>query len=356
VPAGSGRVSHAGLRLDDALPAERSERAWIESARFDLAFFVLSPIAGIAVVLADPAFGPSVAILAATLIGGPHYLASFTFYFWPDAAESRRRQWIVYFVAPALIVAFVAAVSLLRIPAVLVLIIYFWNAYHVAKQSCGLLAVYRHRAGCAGERHRNAANAAIISTSLCMALWNTEWYPALHKLLALPSPAAPALLWQLSAVAAVACLAALASSLFSRYREGQGPGAAELAFLATSLTLFHPYLWVRDANLATLGMLMGHFIQYLGIVWLVNRRRFARADAQPRIAAAVWRDWRLVFGIFALCGMLFLLLQLNVMAVTVALVLVHFYLDGVFWAFRRPEVRKSLGPYLTGWQLGHDKS
>ena len=58
----------------------------------------------------------------------------------------------------------------------------------------------------------------------------------------------------------------------------------------------------------------------------------------------------LMLGLFVLTGSLFLLLQINLMAVTVALVLLHFYLDGIFWAFRRPEVRKVLGPYLTGWR------
>ena len=28
------------------------------------------------------------------------------------------------------------------------------------------------------------------------------------------------------------------------------------------------------------------------------------------------------------------------------LAFVHFYLDGLFWAFRDPHVRRSLGPYL----------
>ena len=45
----------------------------------------------------------------------------------------------------------------------------------------------------------------------------------------------------------------------------------------------------------------------------------------------------LLLGLFALTGSLFLLLQINLMAVTIALVLLHFYLDGIFWAFRRPE-------------------
>jgi hypothetical protein len=31
-----------------------------------------------------------------------------------------------------------------------------------------------------------------------------------------------------------------------------------------------------------------------------------------------------------------------------ALALTHFYLDGLFWAFRRPDVRASLGPFVMG--------
>ena len=30
-----------------------------------------------------------------------------------------------------------------------------------------------------------------------------------------------------------------------------------------------------------------------------------------------------------------------------SLALVHFYLDGLIWAFKNPFVRKSIGPYLT---------
>jgi hypothetical protein len=126
-----------------------------------------------------------------------------------------------------------------------------------------------------------------------------------------------------------------------------------LSFLVTSLTLFHPYLWVQDSNIATLGMLLGHFIQYLGIVWLVNSRKFAAAGTgsiAQRYLSRLWCDPRILLLGFLAAGGLFMLLQLRVAAVAITLVLLHFYLDGVFWAFRRPEVRKALGPYLMGWR------
>src|SRR5260370_27542006 len=39
---------------------------------------------------------------------------------------------------------------------------------------------------------------------------------------------------------------------------------------------------VRDSDLATFGMLMGHFVQYLGIVWLLNRRKYFAAEGSGR--------------------------------------------------------------------------
>lgn len=324
---------------------------WIESRGFDLAWFILSPLAGLALLLAYPAGGVALTIAAATLVGGPHYLASYSFFFWEDTAASRRERWVVHLVVPAGIVAIVALVAIYKVPAVIMFVIYFWNAWHVSRQSCGILSIYRHRGGYADEGHKRVTNAAIIGTGLCMALWNLEWYPAMNDLLSAPSPLFPRLLWAASAVFAAVSLAALAQSLLRRHRAGKSPTAPEWAFLATSLVLFHPYLWIRDADLATLGMLMGHFIQYLGIVWLVNRRKFGSgALSTPRWVAGVWREPRLLLAVFALSGAMFMLLQLNLTALTVALVLLHFYFDGVFWAFKRADVRKSLGPWLTGWR------
>jgi hypothetical protein len=67
-----------------------------------------------------------------------------------------------------------------------------------------------------------------------------------------------------------------------------------------------------------------------------------------RALSRLWRDpWVLIPALIA-GGALFMVLQINLMAVTIALVLLHFYLDGLFWAFKQPEVRRALAPYLIG--------
>jgi hypothetical protein len=334
-----GLVAHSGSR----------HGGWIESPVFDLAFFILSPLAGLALLLVSLDGGNALLTLAAaTLIGGPHYLATYSFYFFDDTAAYHRQRWVAYFVIPILIILAVGAVAWFQLPIVIIVVIYFWNAYHVARQSCGIQSIYRIRAGAYDPRLKTITNAAIVSTSLAMTVSHLDWYPALHAFLSTPSPYLPDLLTYGALVWAIVSLARLGISMIQRHRQGPAFSTAELAFLATSLLLFHPYLWVRDANLATLGMLLGHFIQYLGIVWLLNSRKLADGTGSlgQRTLSRLWRDpWVLVPALIA-GGALFMVLQINLMAVTIALVLLHFYLDGLFWAFRRPEVRRSLAPYL----------
>src|SRR2546429_6340533 len=46
-------------------------------------------------------------------------------------------------------------------------------------------------------------------------------------------------------------------------------------FLGSSLVLFHPFIWTSNAADATIGVLFGHFVQYLALVWLLHRRKYA---------------------------------------------------------------------------------
>ena len=340
---------------DDLGARTTGSDGWIQSQGFDLAFFILSPIAGLAVIFAAPtSIGPVLALVAATLIGGPHYIATYSFYFFDDTAAYQKQRWVAYFLVPILIVFAVGVVALFEIPAIVVVVVFFWNAFHVARQSCGILSIYRRRAGYGDQRHRAVTNFAILSTSFAMALAHIDWYPPLNNTLLKLSPYLPVFLSRLTLAAAVVSLAALGVSIVRRLRSGSRYTIAEAGFLITSLLLFHPYLWVEESNLATLGMLLGHFIQYLGIVWLLTSRKLADRGGTrgQRWLSRIWLDPRILLPSALLIGGLFMVLQINFMALTIALVLLHFYLDGLFWAFSRPVIRNAITPYLTGGPPG----
>jgi hypothetical protein len=105
-------------------------------------------------------------------------------------------------------------------------------------------------------------------------------------------------------------------------------------------------------------MLMGHFLQYLGIVWLLNRRKYALAEGSghQRLLSAISTKTPLLVGSLVSVGLLFygmrvsadfLRISLSYTIIWNSLSLVHFYLDGFLWAFRNPFVRGSVAPYLV---------
>jgi len=177
----------------------------------------------------------------------------------------------------------------------------------------------------------------------------------LYALLVRVDPSAPVVLRYTCLVTALIAGSFYAYHLHRRPRPLRTP---ERVFLISSLLLFHPYLWVTNYLLATIAMLTGHFIQYLGIVWLLNRRKYgeqtAGSGAQQWLVRLSSRP-RLLFVSLLLLGAFFLSidwgsrivgLYLSYVIVWNSLVLIHFYIDGLVWAFKDSFVRKTVGPYL----------
>jgi hypothetical protein len=188
-----------------------------------------------------------------------------------------------------------------------------------------------------------------------MAFWHIERYIPLYEALALIHPTVPHVLPLVTLAIAGLSITVLAVHIARRPRP---PAIPELAFLLTSLLLFHPYLWVREPNLATLSMLMGHFVQYLAIVWLLNARKYGQStgSGHERLLGRVSAKPALVILLVVGSGAAVFLVDQASRVLGVpgayaiawnALVLVHFYLDGLMWAFKKPFVRQSIGPYLT---------
>src|SRR5207244_4659189 len=120
---------------------------------------------------------------------------------------------------------------------------------------------------------------------------------------------------------------------------------------------FHPYLWLHDSEFATFAMLLPHYVQYLGLVWLLHRRKFRKSGGSPiqrglqklssnlsllgstllGVGLVFWSTlrWSVWNGHAVVWESMYLLIAFE-----------HYYLDGLIWAFKQPHVRRTLGPYL----------
>lgn len=331
-------------------------RGWIEKPSYDLALFTLAPLAGVAVILANyyvPG-GYRLGIVATFLVAIPHYLSSFSFYLGDDNLEYYRTRRLAFFAGPVIIFGAVLLLRVIGYHQPVQSTLFVWNIYHVSMQSAGILSIYRRlNGGPAGERP--VAHLAILSINATMAFWYVDRFAPLYELLVRIHPFAP---WTLRAVALPVAAASLGIFLY-RLAKRDGPiSLAEGSFLISSLLLFHPYLWVKDSAQATFAMLMGHFIQYLAIVWLLNRRKYAHSQGSKRQRILGWISARPIhlFGTLFVAGVTFYVADKLTTALGAAMVyvilwnamtLIHFYLDGLVWAFKQPYVRESIGPHLS---------
>lgn len=355
-------MSTAHEPLDRLETNSSSGGPWIHSAAFDSAFFILAPLVGTVFLLLAP-HGPSLpAMVLGALLGIPHYLSTFVFYLWDENRPYHRSRWIAFFAGPVIITLAYAALIKLKAWLVIGSVIYIWNAYHVARQNCGIASIYRHRAGVSDNTQKARTNAAILAVSMALTFWHVIDHPQVPQLLsALHASAVDILRYTLAGVAVYAVVR-LAAAVVERVRTGRTPTVGEACFLATSLLMFNPYLWVRHSSVATLGMLLGHFIQYLGLVWLVQHRRFVRQESlgsmMQRGLAKLSTNLGLLLGVCVVTGGAFFVTQylgqtnrrvFNYSeSFLLLLALMHFYLDGLFWAFKDPQVRKTLGPLVMG--------
>jgi hypothetical protein len=336
--------------------AHQIPNGWIQSPLFDLGLFTLSPLAGFAVIL-PTLLSPGnihITIAAATyLVAIPHYVSSFSFYLGDENLTYYRTRRLAFFVGPVLILLAVIGLRLTRVDAFVQSALYVWNVYHVSMQSSGILSLYRQlNHGSISEAPY--ARFGILGVNATLAFLHIDRFPPIYDNLAkIHFP-----VWILSPVLSIPALIGLGFYLNSLRARTTRMGGGELAFLISSLLLFHPYLWVHDLNIATFGMLMGHFLQYLGIVWLLNRRKYrvAAGSLHQRVLSAIsTHTWLLVLSLLSV-GMLFrwarvgsdwLQIPVSYTILWNSLALVHFYVDGFVWAFRNPFVRRSVGPYLT---------
>lgn len=345
------------LRTDKVavgLRARFARAGWIESPTFDTVLLILAPLVTLPVMAGFYWHIPILAVGGFLTLAFAHYFSTFMFYFWHENREYHRTRWVAFFAGPII----VAAVCLLllqgnEVPLVIPFVVFFWNVFHVARQNTGILSLYRQRAGVSDPVQRNAANYAIIAASIFLAVWNIDTHPEVSALFGLVSNDL-ALFVKISAgMAAAALTANLALAL---WRRRDSIGIPEGVFLAASLGFFYPYLFIRNSEAATIAMLLPHYVQYMALVWLLHRRKFgAASEGAPVILRHMSARLMLLVPILFGVGFSFYLLRnfsssqgyghwfVNLYLIVA---LVHFYLDGLIWSFRRPHVRRTIGSFL----------
>ncbi|HMC22726.1 MAG TPA: hypothetical protein VKL19_12820 [Thermoanaerobaculia bacterium] len=346
--------------MTDAAPIAKGDQqdTWIESPLYDSMFFIAAPILG-ALYLFASLRAPHLRIIPGVFftVGMAHYLSTFSFYFGDDNRANYRSNILAFFLGPAALLVAAGIMRLSPLLPLLLTIIYLWNVWHISLQSCGILSVYRHLSS-APHDEKKYANGLILSVSAALVAANINGFEPLRQFLVRLSPQVPILIFYASLAAVVIAGGIYIHRIFYRSRIGMPIRGAEAMFLGSSVVLFHPFAWASNAADATNGVLFGHFVQYIALVWLLHRRKYlpGTGSALQNGLASLSRNVILLGALMFTLAVAFYMIGKMTQVYGIygvyawlfnALVLIHFYLDGWIWAFKRPFVRQSLGPYLS---------
>ena len=339
--------------------ARLNDAAWIHSPAFDFFLLICAPLVTIPILAGIYWQIPFLALGCAFALAFAHYMSTLVFYFWTDNKEYFRSRWLAFFAGPLILAAVYFLLIGFNVPYIVQVVLLAWNTWHVSRQNCGILSIYRSRAGVSNLQQKSAANNAIVAVSCFLAAWNIETHQETMGLLGWFSKDLP---WIVKAALGASAAFFVVRLGIALLRRKEPLGLPESLFLLAGLGFFYPYLYIRDSNIATLAMLLPHYVQYLALVWLLHRRKFGSASGgAPVILRQI--SSKLVFLIPVLCivGFPIYLIRDHMISVgqewwfgTIYILIAfeHYYLDGLIWSFRRPHVRQTMLPFLLRRQVG----
>jgi hypothetical protein len=342
---GAGGSVGIRARIDNA--------AWIHSPGFDFLLLIAAPLVTIPIFAGIYFRIPFLAIGCAFALAFSHYMSTMVFYFWNENREYHRTRWLAFFAGPLILAVIYGLIVGFEVPYVVQVVLLAWNTWHVARQNCGILSIYRSRAGVSNLEQKKAANNAILSVSCFLAVWNIESH---QEAMGFFGWFSTELSWIIKVVLGAIAFFYVVRLIVALVRRTEPLGLAEGLFLIAGLGFFYPYLFIKSSEIATLAMLLPHYVQYLALVWLLHRRKFGNAsDGAPAALRLV--SSRLVvlipvlmavgFPIYWIWGYMTAAgLQWWFGAVYILIAFEHYYLDGLIWSFRRKHVRETMLPFL----------
>jgi len=340
--------------------ATRSER-WIFGPAADLPLVLLTPLLALGVFAVGRPLGFGEGLVAAGFaLSIAHYLPGMLRAYGDRGIFARFRLRLL--AAPVVFVTACAAAAWESLQ-VLELLVLLWGPWHWLMQTYGFARIYDARAGRI-DRTTARLDRALIMLGFGAALFVTGSFSNyLRDAYGLGAPYLPAgglAVLRTGWLGATGLVLALyVAHAIRATRRGEPPSPQKLWLLATTLPFFaFTASFVQRPLEGYVLFEICHDVQYLALVWTINRNRVER-DATGQGAGRLMRFLfrpraALVLAYLGLClafgatGHVYRtwiddpLTQRIALSTISAMALLHYYLDGFIWKIREPANRASL--------------
>lgn len=340
--AGSAEPARSG-----AFARER----FIVSPRFDLFFFVGSPLLAIAVVLLARQFFTPISIegVVLTYLAVGHHVPTFLrAYGDPDEYHRNRFRLLVI---PAIILPLIAGLFLLD--SRLLGLIFIWDQYHFIRQHYGFMRIYDVKNKSLATGRMNLDQWLVFSWFIAI-ITHSDFYSFVYTGafydLGVVFPAwVGAVLKQGSLAVALVVAFLYVVHLFRRISTGQPVSWLKLAITATTYgTWYFAYVVLSHPMLSYTISSFFHCLQYDALAWHYNRTKAATlAPSRGTTFFRVVHGRLLLFlatiggyGLFSQLGGLVAPGAIFVLNRTTGIL--HYYYDSFIWRVRREEFRNYL--------------
>ena len=366
------------IEAEAARPISFGARAtfnYVHSPLFDWTFFLApfwASLLYLGLITAFPAHVALIFVLSYIVLAETHFASTWTIYLDPDnRREYRARQSVYYWVplgimAGCVLLAWAVSLKVTLLFGALV------SGVHVTRQSTGIVALYRAKARQLEPAHKRWENLTLyLASGTFLAIGFRRFYVGPSSSFGVLSQAFHPLIPLLDAGIAALALGALFSVgrvvllEARRVQENKELSASKLVALGYSVFLYSPYLFatrMEDAVAIGVGI---HYVQYLGIVWLLNKNKYTVGTvAGPRptldrrvlgwLSQKLWVRWPYLLFYAAVMAYLrqggfrwdTLAPASWLYSIPIGLQVVHYHLDAFIWRFSNPYIRANVLPYL----------
>ncbi len=327
-----------------------TQAGWLRSRPFGLslivAISVAALLAGGAAVFQPHLFG-LILILDLWLLGYHHVISTFTRLCF-DRESFRQHRFLVVELPVIVIAATVGAVYLFG-TWVLPTTYLYWQWFHYTRQSYGIERMYRRKAPAGTWINDYITTRALYLLPMFGILYRSWQEPARFLGMEVKYlPVSDVGLWIVGALAAVAVLAWLGTSLWALAR-GELAVAHFMYVVSHQVIFFTGYCLIEDITTGWLVLNVWHNLQYILFVWWFNNKRFNDQIDPQAVLLSTLSQKRHWMGYLGVCigiatlmygGLQFLSAYTYQDAISLALIVSmvmnfhHYVVDGIIWKRR----------------------